>query len=148
MSGAVFGFFGGFRREKGAQLLAEAIPIFAARHQDVHFIIHAPTSESDPVATRALEHLPRVEIIRKSFDSKDGYFAAFSRARCVLLPYDPAKYAVRTSGILFEALGLGRLIPPDHTWLAAELRKAQAQGFVMANFYGTRSRRLSRSRIT
>jgi glycosyltransferase involved in cell wall biosynthesis len=134
-AGPVFGFFGGLRQEKGSRLLAEAIPTFSARHQDARFIIHAPGTESDPVALRALEHLPRVEIIRQSFRSKDDYFDAFSRAGCILLPYDPAKYAVRTSAILLEAVGLGRLvITTDHSWLAAELRKRKAEGFVMPNF--------------
>ena len=138
MPGPVFGFFGGLRQEKGWRLLAEAIPIFVARHQDVRFIIQASAVGSDPVAIpaiRALAHLPRVEIIERSFDSKDDYFTALSRARCILLAYDPAKYASRTSGILIEALGLGRLvITTDHTWLAAELRKHKTEGFVMPNF--------------
>jgi glycosyltransferase involved in cell wall biosynthesis len=138
MPGPVFGCFGGLRTEKGWQLLSKAIPIFVARHQDVRFIIQAPTdgSEAEAIpAIRALAHLPRVELINRTFDSKDDYFAALSRTRCILLPYDPTQYAARTSGILVEALGLGRLIiTTDHTWLAAELRKHKTEGFVMANF--------------
>jgi glycosyltransferase involved in cell wall biosynthesis len=104
--GVVFGFFGGLRREKGAQLLAPAIASFAGRYPDARFIVHAPPG-SDRDAVRALELVPRVELIRKSFARKSDYFSCIGRARWILLPYDPEPYAERTSGIFIEALGLG-----------------------------------------
>jgi glycosyltransferase involved in cell wall biosynthesis len=118
--GVVFGFFGALRPEKGASMLAKAIPKFAARHPDVRFIVQAPMAESDPSDVRALEGVPQVELIRNNFRNKAAYFATFCRAHCILLPYDPHMYALRTSGILLEALGLGRLvITTKGTWLHA-----------------------------
>jgi len=130
-----FGFFGGFRLDKGAALLAEAIPRFAARYDDVRFIVHAPLAESDQQALQRLEGIPRVELIRTSFRDKDSYFAHFLRASCILLPYDPVMYAVRVSAVLLEALGLGRMIiTTKGTSLEAELNKRVAPAFLMSRF--------------
>ena len=106
--GAVFGTFGGLRLEKGATLLAETVPRFVARHPDARFIIHAPPFGSHEPSVRALEGIPQIELIRRNFAEKSEYYAAFCRARCIMVPYDPAEYACRISGILLEAYGLGR----------------------------------------
>jgi glycosyltransferase involved in cell wall biosynthesis len=130
----VFGFFGGLRREKGAQLLAPAIASFAGRYPDARFIVHAPPG-SDRDAVRALELVPRVELIRKSFARKSDYFSCIGRARWILLPYDPEPYAERTSGIFIEALGLGvPVVITAGTWMATELRVRGGRGLVMPEY--------------
>jgi glycosyltransferase involved in cell wall biosynthesis len=133
--GVVFGFFGGLRPEKGASLLARAIPEFAARHRDARFIVQAPEAEADAAVVRALETVPQVELIRKNFRQKADYFANFCRAHCILLPYDPHEYAHRDSHILLEALGLGRLvITTKGTWLHAESLRYGITPFGMSDY--------------
>jgi glycosyltransferase involved in cell wall biosynthesis len=135
--GVVYGFFGGLRREKGALLLAPAIASIANRYPEARFIIHAPTG-SDPDALRALQHLPHVELIRKTFARKADYFAAVARVRWILLPYDPKPYAVRTSGIFIEAQGLGiPVVVTPGTWMADELRARGSRGLIMSDYSAT-----------
>jgi hypothetical protein len=122
--GIVFGFSGGLRFEKGASLMARAIPEFAARYPETRFLVHAPSSESDPSAIEALEGVPQVELIRSNFHRKNDYFRQFRRASCILLPYDPVAYAYRPSGILIENLGLDRLIiTTKESWCWAEAER-------------------------
>ena len=133
--GVVFGFFGGLRPEKGASIIAQAIPAFAAQQPDTRFLVHAPISESDPSAIAILKGVPQVELIRESFDRKDDYFKHFLKASCILLPYDPIEYADRTSGILVEALGLGRMIiTTKGSWLHAEAKRYEAMDFSITQY--------------
>ncbi len=132
--GVVFGFFGGLRRDKGALLLAPAIAAFTSRYPDARFIVHAPP-ESDREAVAALRLLPQVELNRRSFARKTNYFAHLARARCILLPYDPGPYALRTSGIFLEAVGLGiPVVVTAGTWMASELQARGSRGFLMKDF--------------
>jgi glycosyltransferase involved in cell wall biosynthesis len=134
-SGVVFGFFGGFRGEKGAGILAKAIPIFAQQYPEVRFIVHAPPGQSDPTLVRILERTKQVELIQRNFTDKETYFASLSRAACLLLAYDPEEYAIRTSGIFLEALGLGRLIvTTSGTWMETELKQYPGAGIIMPHF--------------
>jgi glycosyltransferase involved in cell wall biosynthesis len=133
--GVVFGFFGGLRVEKGASIIARAIPEFAARYPDTKFIVHAPSAESDSSAVKSLETVPQVELIRKSFDGKNDYFKQFTRASCILVPYDPVAYAYRPSGVLIEALGLDRLIiTTKDSWCWAEAERYGRKAIGMTTF--------------
>jgi glycosyltransferase involved in cell wall biosynthesis len=130
--GIVFGFFGGLRAEKGADILAAAVRTFAESYPDARFIIQAPPEESDAEIVATLSRLPRVELIPKSFTRKDAYFRSLGRAGWILLPYDPERYAIRTSGIFLEALGLGiPVVVTAGTWMARELQSSGARGVVM-----------------
>jgi hypothetical protein len=74
-------------------------------------------------------------LIRENFESKDQYFTQFCRANVILLPYDPDIYALRTSSVFLEALGLGRLvITTNGTWMAHELGKRSASGLTMQSY--------------
>jgi hypothetical protein len=133
--GVVFGFFGGLRSEKGASIIAQAIPVFAARYPDTRFLVHAPIPESDTAAIGALKGVPQVELIHNNFDCKVDYFKQFLRASCILLPYDPVEYAFRTSGISIEAIGLGRLIiTTEGSWPHAESRRHSGAAFYMNKY--------------
>ncbi|HWB30575.1 MAG TPA: glycosyltransferase [Vicinamibacterales bacterium] len=130
-----FGFFGGLRREKGAMVLADAMPAFLSRHPDVRVLVHAPPGASDDAAVERLAALPQVELIRREFGDKEAYYEQFRRARCILLPYDQQNYAIRTSGVILESLGLGKpVVTTDHTWLASEVRRWGGRGFFMPTF--------------
>ena len=131
----VFGFYGGLRFEKGSQILAEAIAVFAKFHPDTHFIVHAPLTESDQRAVNYLANIQQVELIQENFEDKNSYYSQFCRAHFILMPYDPAIYAFRTSGVFIEALGLGRpVITTDGTWMTHQLRKWPAAGLTMASY--------------
>jgi len=130
-----FGFFGGLRLEKGAGLLADALPGFAALHKDVRFVIHAPPEESDEAASRSISQAPGVSLLRTTFKDKRDYFKKILSVGCVLLPYDPASYAMRASGVLLEALAFGRMvITTKGTWLEEQVHKWRANSFVMSKF--------------
>lgn len=131
-----FGFFGGLRNEKGASLLAAAIPRFAARYPDTRFIVHAPEWESDKAAIDVLRRVPSVELLSQNFRAKEDYFAALRRSACILLAYSPAAYALRTSGIFLEAIGLGQLVVTTAgSWMASELeQRPDVTGYIMAAF--------------
>lgn len=133
--GSVFGFFGALRLEKGASIIAQAIPAFASCYPDARFLVHAPRGELEFTARSALEKVPQVELIHKHFDVKADYFKQFTRASCILLPYDPDEYAIRTSGILIEALGLDRLIiTTKNTWLFTEAERRGGNVVAMTSF--------------
>ena len=133
--GVVFGFFGGIRPEKGASVIGEAIPEFAARYPETQFLVHAPGSESDPSTVEILKKVPQVHLIRGNFGRKADYFRQFTRASCILLPYDPIEYAYRSSGILVEALGLDRLIiTTTNSWLSSEAKRRGGRVIEMTSF--------------
>jgi len=133
--GVVFGFFGGLRGEKGASLIARAVPEFAALHPDTKFIVHAPKTESSASAIEALESVPQVELIRNNFSRKIDYLNEFARASCILMPYDPVEYACRTSGVLVEALALDRLIiTTRNTWGYSEAERHGGKLIPMSSF--------------
>src|SRR5205085_915175 len=99
------------------------------------FIVHAPHGESDEAAVRQLSTLPSVELIKLNFKHKDDYFEQIYRVHAVLLPYDPIVYAVRTSGIFIEALGLGRpVITTSGTWMARQLCRRPEAGLTMSSY--------------
>lgn len=134
-SGVVFGFYGGLRTEKGARILGDAIVPFVSCYPDTNFIVQAPPMETDQSALRQLSNIPRVEIIRENFTNKDAYFTEVCRSHFILLPYDPSSYAVRTSTVLIEALGLGRpVITTNGTWMAHQLRQRPGAGLIMVSY--------------
>lgn len=56
---------------------------------------------------------------------RDEYLGWFQATDVVLLPYDAAQYAERTSGIFIEAIVFGKpALVTDGTWMADELRAA------------------------
>lgn len=127
-----FGFFGGLREEKGARLLAPAFAEFSTRYPEARLIVQAPAGQSDDSAVRALQAVPGVTLIRSAFAGRARYFAALRRARWIVLPYDPAPYRMRTSGVFIEAIGLGiPVIVPAGTWMEDELRSRGVPGLVM-----------------
>jgi hypothetical protein len=121
--------------EKGSRILAEALSSFTTRYLDTNFIVQAPPPENDETALQQLASIPHVEIVRTKFKTKDSYFEEFCRSHFILLPYDPANYAVRTSTVFIEALGLGRpVITTNGTWMAHQLRQRPEAGLVMASY--------------
>lgn len=62
--------------------------------------------------------------LRKAFLTEDEYYASLSRSDIVLLPYDPVKYKLRTSGVFVESILAGKIpVVKDGSWLAHELKR-------------------------
>jgi glycosyltransferase involved in cell wall biosynthesis len=133
--GVTFGFFGSLRSEKGSKLMAEVLPRFTAQFSDARFLVQAPPLESDGAAVKAIANLSAVELIRTNFAGKEEYFDRFLEADCILLPYDPSTYEVRTSSIFIEAMGLGiPIIVTRRTWMENELGENTKNVFFMDDF--------------
>jgi hypothetical protein len=53
--------------------------------------------------------------------SEDDYHALLESADCMIVPYDPAAYTGKSSGIVWECISLGiPLVVPRQTWLERE----------------------------
>ncbi len=118
-SKTVFGYFGGMRNEKGFHRLLPIIAKVAAARTSsdpqLAFIIHA----SDAHGTRA-------DDLRKAFAALTGpalkidfiagplsasdYQARFDEIDVALLPYTGTRYALSGSGIVCEALAMGKAV--------------------------------------
>lgn len=118
-------FAGGARPEKGYRLLPALVRCLAGRAK---FTIHSGMigPSDDPVMQRTHAQLRRLEganlrILEHQL-SPDEYLALLSVADLVLLPYDPAAYGPRSSGILSEALAMGvPAIVPKGCWMADQV---------------------------
>src|SRR5262249_10335076 len=91
------------------------------------------SATDDPQVKQALEELKKypgtVDLIMGSLPPQQ-YVEVLHRADIVLLPYDALRYRSRSSGVLAEALKLGRpTVIPEGTWMA---RVAGASGVVFS----------------
>ncbi|WP_422009853.1 hypothetical protein [Reyranella sp.] len=98
-------------RSKGYRLLPEAIPALLERHATSHFTVHGivtgSDAEDDSWIFDDLEKLgPRVDI-RRGVLSDEDYVDLLSSTDLLLLPYDPASYKARGSGMSNEARRMG-----------------------------------------
>ena len=115
----VFGYFGGMRNEKGFARLLPIITQLAATHipsdPPLAFIIHASDargSRADDLA-RAFAALAtptlKIDFIAGPLSAAD-YQARFDEIDVALLPYTGARYALSGSGIVCEALAMGKAV--------------------------------------
>ena len=112
---------GDARTEKGGALVSALVPA----HADWRWLI-----QGHAAAWRNLPTSPNVERVEAEL-SPDGYHALFARAGVVLLAYDPARLALRTSGVAAEAIAAGRpLVATHHTWAAEQILAGRASGVV------------------
>ncbi|MFN0065373.1 MAG: hypothetical protein ACKVOH_03970 [Chlamydiales bacterium] len=64
--------------------------------------------------------------------AREHYIAVIQKADIVLFPYEAEKYRYRSSGILVEAVGCGKMpLVPDGTWMASELRKFNLEDLIV-----------------
>jgi len=125
-------------RSKGYRLLPEAIPALLERHATSHFTVHGivtgSDAEDDSWIFDDLEKLgPRVDI-RRGVLSDEAYVDLLSSTDLLLLPYDPAAYKARGSGMSNEArrLGIPIVAPLDcaFAWPAFE----EGHGVAMSRY--------------
>lgn len=117
-------YVGGARREQGVHLLADAL----VRLRDelaageLCATVHLAPPAHDAVAVencRKLEaaRLENVEI-RRGVLPRAEYEQILRNADLVVIPYLAAEYTARTSGVLTEAISLGKpIVAPRETWM-------------------------------
>ena len=114
-------FAGGARIEKGYPLLPEVTAAFGST---ARFTVQSGPVDgaADPAVQRAHRVLkgqigPDLELVERSL-APDDYLALIRDADLLLLPYDPAAYGPRSSGILAEARALAiPVIVPRGCWM-------------------------------
>jgi len=112
---------GNGRKEKGVLILADAIGNFLNAKAKGRFVIQTITNPE--VAERFEPFGSNVEIPNRHMEGAD-YFNFLATADAVLVPYDPVKYANRTSHVLIEGLGIGRpVITTAGTWMQEEAER-------------------------
>lgn len=126
-------FAGGARSEKGYPLLPE---IVAALGSSARFTIQSGVVDAaaDPAVQRAHRALrsqvgSHLELIERGL-SIDDYLALIRDADLLLLPYDPAAYGPRSSGILAEARALAiPAVVPRGCWMEQAAGPARTFAF-------------------
>ena len=136
--GPVFVLAGNARREKGFDLLPGAIQHYYRHGGSGSFIIQAIDSWEQETGRDLEKFGPIVKVLGQAF-SRSDYFRLLESSDAVLLAYDPARYRLRTSHILVEALGAGRpVITTGGTWMEEELsRWGDAPPGVVAEHYNS-----------
>lgn len=109
---------GNGRKEKGVVLLADAIAQFLKAGAVGRFVIQTITN---PEIAKLFEPFGSVVEVPNRHMEGEAYFNFLATADAVLVPYDPVKYANRTSHVLIEGLGIGRpVITTAGTWMQEE----------------------------
>ena len=94
-------------RAKGYDLLPGAIDCVLQRRRDVGFAIHAIVEGTDAgdldTVFRRLEALGEAVAVQRGVLSADAYLGWLARSDLLLLPYDPAVYRARGSGVFTDA---------------------------------------------
>lgn len=136
-------YLGDARIEKGYQHLPG---IVRALWRDIletgqaYFVLHSyfATHKTDPALTavamarRELQSYPadKVRLITEPL-SPGKYWALLEVSDLVILPYDPQRYAARSSGVLVEALAAGKpVLVPARTWMSRQVENAGPVGRV------------------
>lgn len=102
-----FGFLGAPRSDKGARLLLEAaalVPPAERARIRIRFLLPAEYEEFARAARAAGPHVEAIARRRLA----DQYVEDMAALDVILLPYRPAEYAGRSSGIVADAASLGR----------------------------------------
>ena len=120
-------------RPKGYGLLPEAIEQVLG-HRDVRFLIHGIVKGSDaeddqPIFDRLATLDDRVTVRQDVLSDRD-YATLLGEADLLLLPYDPAVYRTRGSGVFTDARKIG--LPVVATGTAAFAGPAFEQGWGVA----------------
>ena len=131
---------GDVRDEKGFPLLPDLAEALRPQLEqgELRLLIQATLAEPhyNPRSTAALTRLKKLAIPNIELRGMDGplhpndYYAMLSAADAVLLPYDAAAYARRSSGVLTEAIAAGiPTIVTAHTWLSRQQPPSTGETF-------------------
>lgn len=121
-------------RPKGYRLLPDAIATVLHRRRDVRFMVHGIVKGSDAEGDQAifdeLSALGDRVAVRQDVLSDQDYATLLTEADLLLLPYDPAVYLTRGSGVFTDARKVG--LPVVATGACAFARPAFAEGWGVA----------------
>ena len=128
------GYFGYAKREKGFHLVPEIIEAATDYAEgDLRFVIHVNHGGYDPSIIDAEARLrdlkgPSVRLIEGPM-STERYQSEVEDVDIMLLPYDPALYRGRGSGVFSEAVALGKpMVAPGEAGVGEEMRCGRATG--------------------
>ncbi len=124
---------GGARSDKGFSLLASAIRLLHQRNQltGIDFLLHCYSFKNDKGSLRSIAllkslGLPNVKLIEHTVDEM-VYQKMIGNSDIIVLPYLKWRYSSSTSGILAEALALGKpVVATDGTWMSDQLKDSGA----------------------
>jgi hypothetical protein len=118
-SGSVL-FPGGTTAGKGFRTTVAASIALAARRPDINIRVRVAIRDgSDPGAATAAMDLERagIEVLRHAM-TQDDFLATIHEAGLIVLPYEPALWRYRNSGLAVDALYAGApIVCFDNTWL-------------------------------
>ena len=123
-------FPGGVRFEKGFALTVAAAELLAPS-KDVEILVRANRDNADPNAQKLLDELRETSAIINDDELGEEEFVEFlERGDIIVCPYLASHFASRTSGLVIDAMLIGRpVVALKGTWLG-EL--AEAEGFGVA----------------
>jgi glycosyltransferase involved in cell wall biosynthesis len=126
-------FVGDAKPDKGVLLLPALAEALAAAHPGWDFVIHANRATAWGPAATALQDLAAIAARRGNIHlhtarlDRPAYEALLESADALLCTHDPAGYAAKSSGVVWEAISLGvPLIVPRDTWLSREAEEWNA----------------------
>jgi hypothetical protein len=102
-----FGFLGDGRQEKGLHHFTNVILLQSeAPLPKAEFFVHV-SNEQGRNADQILGDVSNCRVLCQEV-SNDGYWNLIDSCDVIVLPYDPKYYHIRGSGIVFEAMGMGK----------------------------------------
>lgn len=126
-------FAGDAKPDKGVLLLPALADTLATAHPGWDFVIHANKATAWGPAASALQDLATIAARRANIRlhtarlDRPAYEAMLEAADALLCTHDPAAYATKSSGVVWEAISLGLpLIVPRDTWLSRETEEWNA----------------------
>src|SRR5262249_30390871 len=121
-------YLGHASHHKGFHLLPDVIAQFTAGDAP-HFVVQFYGNEGlFRQQAERLAKLPRVTFLSGPLGRGD-YARLMNEADIILLPYSSAFYGWASSGILAEALSLGKVVVvPDQTWLSRQMKDFKSGG--------------------
>jgi len=120
--GTTVSFLGGARPEKGLHLMPRVVELVLAQDPGVQFSIHlmGPRTYVDGVREALEPHRRSVKIVEGEV-GEDRFVQLLQATDLMILPYDPARYRTRGSGVFSECKSAGiPMVLPRHTAMGAE----------------------------
>lgn len=131
-----FGYLGYSKMEKGFHLLPGAVarPDIASTADFIVHVNHHHWEDAVISAEAELRVHPHVKTVTGQLDRRQ-YYRLFDYCDVILVPYDPARYGERGSGVVAEAISLGKpIVTSAGTWGAVAARRGDCAGVVMASW--------------
>ncbi|WP_143070552.1 glycosyltransferase family 4 protein [Polynucleobacter asymbioticus] len=118
------GLLGTYRPERGSQFLINIINLVDTMHPGLRYLVQVQNpSDFEQLKTtlNALRFQGNLEVLIGNPDQTE-YIQHLSRFKLACLPYAPARYATRSSGVLSECAAYGiPMVIPANTWLSDRL---------------------------